>query len=123
MRELKVSRLEHDLPPYGDDYDIGFAALPAAVYFPFGYITSGRVCWMAGFGRPARDKFVPVAACARRCNAVTLKLKSPDFAFPVFQNGNTVFYRYSAAMLSMLFAKARRNPLRLVYQGWAMGMP
>lgn len=123
MQQLQVRRLEHDLPPYGDEYDIGFGALPAAVYFPFGVITGGRVCWMAGFGRPARDKFVPVAACARRCNSVALKLESPDFALPVFQNGNTVFYRYSDTRLSALFAEARRSPLRLVYQGWAMGMP
>jgi len=123
MRRLQVRRLEYDLPPYGDDADIGCGLMPAAVYFPLGAITSGRVCWMAGFGRPAREKFVPAKVCARRCNARALKLASPDFALPVFQNGNTIFYRYSDARLSRLGARARAEKVRLVYQGAAMGIP
>lgn len=123
MQRLQVRRLEYDLPPYADDSGIAFGALPATVYFPFGCVTSGRVCWMAGFGRPAREKFVPAAACVRRCNTVALRLASPDFALSVFQNGNTVFYRYRDATLALLFAKARAEGLRLVDQGGAMGIP
>jgi hypothetical protein len=123
MQALQVRRLEYDLPPYADDSGIACGALPTAVYFPFGCVTSGRVCWMAGFGRPLREKFVPAKVCARPCSTVVLKLASPGFELPVFQNGNTVFYRYDNARLSRLFAQARSQGLRLVYQGEAMGIP
>jgi hypothetical protein len=123
LQAMQVRRLEYDLPPYAEDSGIACGALPTAVYFPFGCVTSGRVCWMAGFGRPPREKFVPPKVCARRCNTVVLKLASPEFGLPVFQNGNTVFYRYGNGRLPRLFAQARSQGLRLVYQGQAMGIP
>ncbi len=112
-----VCRLERDLLPHRGETAPSDDRFGLSVYYPFGCFTSGRICWPAS----ARQGFVPGGPCDRICGTLSMQLKHPDFALPVFQNGNTLFYRYSPVMLSSLWRIAENRALRLVFQGWAMG--
>jgi len=113
-----VCRLEQDLLPYGTgirrNRNKGFAV---SVYFPYGYVTAGRICWVAAFDGRAEEAFVPLPHCACSCVDTGLALEHEGFAFPVIQNGNAVFYRYSPSTVAALFRSAVRSDLRVVFQG------
>ena len=117
---LGVQRLERDLMPY--DRRSAFEDGPQAVsvYFPFGYVTTGRVCWPSTFAPGREEDFRPRRNCARICEGRPLVLRHPDAAFPIRQNGNTIFYLYPQDTLAALFRSAREGRLRLVYQGVAL---
>lgn len=113
-----ICRLEQDLLPYGSGIrrkkKEGFGL---SVYFPYGYVTAGRICWIAAFEEGAEEAFVPLPKCARSCIRTSLALEHESFSFAIIQNGNAVFYRYSSAMLAALFRSARRSDVRLIFQG------
>lgn len=120
MRRLDVKRLERDLLPYGSARVKSPEGFGVSVYFPFGYVTTGRVCWIASFRRSGRQKFSLGKPCDRPCSRLSLELHSPDSRFGLFQAGNVIFYRYSAATLAMFLSWAKRRRIRLVYQGLAI---
>jgi hypothetical protein len=120
MVELGVSRLERDIFPYVRRKLCGSPKLGISVYFPFGYITMGRVCWTATFAQPPGGMFVASGKCARTCDTMPLLLRSDDFSFPVIQNGNTVYYLYPISLVASLVEVARNQNLRLVYQGFVL---
>jgi len=121
LLESGVMRLERDLLPYGKVKGNGDSRLALSIYFPFGYITTGRICWLATFRQEKQQKFIPVKHCTQPCTKVSFQLKSSDFSFPIVQSGNTVFYLYSPAMVRSLLRMAQREEIRLVYQGLALG--
>ena len=120
MLKLGVSRVERDLFPYGGHDSKSSSTLKTSFYFPFGYITTGRVCWLASFRQPDNKKFAISKGCDRICNTLTLKLSTEKSSFQLIQGGNTVFYLYTQAMLGSLMERAKRENLRLVYQGVAL---
>ncbi|UCF90559.1 MAG: hypothetical protein JSW39_20005, partial [Desulfobacterales bacterium] len=65
MRDLQVRRLERDLLPFGTLDLENLEGLATSVYFPFGYVTTGRVCWIASFGQSAGKKFALSNGCSR----------------------------------------------------------
>ena len=115
-QRMGIERLETDLLPYGDP-KIEACPFQRSIYFPFGYITSGRICWIASFGQPASRKFVPLKSCRGPCRQLTLELHGSGFQFRVFQNGNTIFYLYTRAMMRDLLERASDGSIRLVLQG------
>jgi hypothetical protein len=117
MRELNVTRLERDLLPYGESEIRCRGGLAASVYFPFGYITTGRVCWMKSFHGSAGRKYSISNGCHRSCNNISLKLSHANANMKLFQAGNTIFYLYAPSKLAALTKQARIQNLRLVYQG------
>lgn len=119
MTELSVARLERDLLPYGNIPD-ALSGFGTSVYFPFGYVTTGRVCWPASFKQGAKQKFMPAKKCSCPCNAMTLELRNDSFSFKIIQSGNTIFYLYPSSKLDSLIKKAEHENLRLVYQGFAI---
>ncbi|SDU41058.1 hypothetical protein [Desulfobacula phenolica] len=114
---LGVHRLEQDLLPYADPGFVTPSRLKTAVYFPFGYVTTGRVCFTAGLNQTPGNRFRLAGKCSSPCATQSLLLKHSNLAFKLFQNGNTIFYQYTPAMLRSLFENARHHGLRLVYQG------
>jgi hypothetical protein len=117
MQELNVTRLERDLLPFGEPEIKRRGGLQASVYFPFGYITTGRVCWMKSFDTSAGRKFSISNGCRHACNKISLKLNHAKTDLPLFQTGNTIFYLYAASKLAALTQRAKTQKLRLVYQG------
>jgi hypothetical protein len=121
MLEMGVLRLERDIMPYATTIPKSSHMIKTSIYLPFGYITSGRVCWIASFGQQAREKFVPGNICTQPCNDISLNLKDSNVSLKVIQSGNTFFYLYPFTILKDLLLHARDQDLRLVYQGFYMG--
>lgn len=120
LSALHIGRCEQDLFPYRTHPVTGGDGLETSIYFPFGYVTSGRICWMATFGQPADNHFTPPDHCSRPCAGTLLELNSPQFVFRIFQSGNTIFYLYPPDRLDSLLATANTQGLRLVYQGFGL---
>ena len=120
LRELGVTRIERDLLPYAERPPATAPGLATSIYFPFGYLATGRVCWMASFDRVAAETFVPLKECSRPCRRGPLRIKSDSFSTPVIQSGNTLHYLYTPPMLAAIRNEARRKKVRLVYQGFAV---
>jgi hypothetical protein len=116
--ELAIERCEKDLMPFNASASGGDVALDTAIYFPFGYVTSGRTCWVASFDQPAEEQFIPPAHCSRPCQDSLLELKSDAFGLRIFQSGNTIFYLYPPQRLEHLLKVARDDGTRLIYQGF-----
>ncbi len=122
---MDIGRCEQDLLPYqknpaaGGDED----ELAKSIYFPFGYVTSGRICWTASFDQPAGKRFMPIGRCSRPCGDFMLELKSTAFSFRIFQSGNTIFFLYPAGRLDSLLQTTGTQRLRLVYQGFGFETP
>lgn len=110
LLELGVFRIERDLLPH---QNIAFGKLheklQSSVYFPYGYITTGRICWMS-------SKFLLSDKCAGFCHRGLMKLTHASLSMPLYQNGNTIFYRYKIDQLRKLIVLAEKTGLRLVYQ-------
>jgi len=117
MQELNVMRLERDLLPYGELEIQSFGEIESSVYFPFGYISTGRVCWMASFNASAEKKYAISSGCRHPCNKISLKLNNAGTNLQLIQTGNTIFYLYAPSQLATLVKQAKTQNLRLVYQG------
>ena len=117
MMDLGIDHLERDLFPYQESLRLKRSEPIACYYFPYGFITSGRVCWTATFKQQPEQKFIPAGRCQHTCSILSLGLKSNDVAFQTIQNGNTVFYLYPPEKLGLLTAEMRKANIRLIYQG------
>lgn len=121
MRELAarlgIRRFEQDLLPHADLDDINVPGMKTSVYFPFGYVTTGRACLTAGLVRHPDTGFRMNNGCHSPCISYGLKLKHPRLDLELFQSGNTLFYRYTVAVMKRLLNQAESNAVRLVFQG------
>lgn len=121
LLHMGVSRLEKDLLPYGEHWSNGSEPkLNVSTYFPYGYITTGRVCLAASFTQPTEQKFTPPHRCARSCNGSAFELKGEASRFRIMLSGNTAFYLYDIDMIGSLLKTAGNGKVRLVYQGYAV---
>ena len=109
---LGIRRVELDNLPQGTDLEFAGPQVKAAVYVPFGFISTSRICMAAGLHYPKRDKFQPGAACHHECQAHLLEytytnspLDNRDQKF--YLKGNTYFYVHTEAMLRRLLDQAR----------------
>jgi hypothetical protein len=119
LSSLGVCRIEQDLMPYGSDFFRGDSRLAASLYFPFGYVTTGRICRIASQTLQGREKFLIPDQCKSPCRHRMEELVHDSFHFRLFQNGNTIFWRYSVESLSRLFEQSVNRSFRLIYQGVA----
>jgi hypothetical protein len=120
MARLKVKGLERDLLPHGEGVAKSSTAYQTAYYFPFGYVTTGRVCRTATFGKKAGCDFAMVQKCSKPCNGLSFRLKNDAVSLDLIQSGNTVFYLYPLTSLMGFVEKAAEENHRLIYQGLAI---
>lgn len=123
MTRRGVHRLERDLLPHGAPRWEIPEGLGESAYFPFGYVTMGRVCWLASLEGKHSKKFSLTDTCRRTCRDMSLRLTDPPRNLELLQEGNAVFYRYPASLLLSFLSWAARRGLRCVYQGLAIGVP
>ena len=114
---LKVSRVERDIMPNAGYMPTNHKNYSTSYYFPFGYVTTGRVCWTAGFAKNAIDTYKPLYQCARPCEDLTFHLSNDSTQTDLLQCGNTIFYRYSIGLMAALMNQAQQGHDRLIYQG------
>ncbi len=120
LREMDVRRFERDLLPYGEPDTTSTDGLGRSVYFPFGYVSTGRVCWVASFKASAGRKFSPPDACHGPCNGLLLEMGGAQSNFRLFEGGNTVFYLYPPSVLGSFATDPTYKEVRLVCQGLAI---
>jgi len=119
LERLGVSGVEMDNLPQGAVYD---ARLPVAVYLPFGFISTSRVCMAAGLHYRKGDKFQPGAPCRHQCQTHLLEYTYTNSPFhnsdqKFHLKGNTYFYTHTEPMLQSLFEQAAAGRVnRLVFQ-------
>ena len=119
---MGVSSVELDNLPQG--IDLGFAddGVKASVYFPFGFISTSRICMAAGLHYRKRDKFQPGAPCRHECQSHLLEYAYTNSPFPnrdqkFYLKGNSYFYAHTEEMLRLLFQQARAGLIeRLIFQ-------
>lgn len=120
LREMDARRFERDLLPYGEPDTKSTDGLGTSVYFPFGYVSTGRVCWVASFEAPAATKFGPLAACHGPCDGLLLEMGGARSSFRLFESGNTIFYLYPSSVLGSFATDPAYEEVRLVCQGIAI---
>lgn len=121
MARRGVKRLERDLLPHGTPRWNLPERLGSSVYLPFGYVTMGRVCWLASFAETKAKRFSVADTCRRTCRDLTLRLRTANLE--LLQEGNAIFYPYPASLLRSFLSWAAGCGLRCVYQGLAIGAP
>lgn len=112
---LGIKRLERDLLPYDDKIMID-DAIAASIYFPYGYVTTGRICRIAALTGHENERFSILSRCAQVCEKMAFEMEHPDFTFQIFQSGNTVFYLYPVGVCQSLLVKEKTDSVRLIYQ-------
>ncbi len=122
MVRLHVSRFERDLLPHGAPRWNVPHGLATSVYVPFGYVSMGRVCWLASFERSPATKFSLADTCGRSCRDASLCLTDAKSNLKLLQEGNAIFYRYPASLLSSFLTWTKGREVRCVYQGLAIGV-
>jgi hypothetical protein len=105
--------------PYAKGLEADSLRVKTSIYFPFGYITSGRICQTASQYRHGRKKFLITKKCTKHCNNQTMELFHESFKLKLFQNGNTIYYLYEPSVLKNLLSIRKDSALRIVYQGFA----
>ncbi len=121
LARFGVDAVEMDNLPQG--MDLSFTArVRLAVYLPYGFIATSRVCMAAGLHYRKADKFQPGAPCRHECQS---HLVEYSYTTSPFENrdqrfllkGNSYFYQHSDGMLDSLFDHARAGRVsRLVFQ-------
>jgi hypothetical protein len=119
LERLGVAGVEMDNLPQGASYD---SPLPLAVYLPFGFISTSRVCMAAGLHYRKSDKFQPGAPCRHQCQTHLVDYTYTNSPFvnrdqKFYLKGNTYFYTHTEHMLESLLEQAAAGRVaRLVFQ-------
>ncbi len=98
LDQKKVRRVEVDNPLQGLAVDFTAQEIPASIYLPFGYVTTGRICLPGSLGLLPGEKFSHLGRCGRECSGTVLALKNTKSPFEtdrdlvLYQRGNTIFY-------------------------------
>src|SRR5262245_31227026 len=119
LNRLGVRGVEMDNLPQGAICD---SPLPLAVYLPFGFISTSRICMAAGLQYRKTDKFQPGAPCRHQCQTHLVEYSYTNSPFPnrdqkFYLKGNTYFYTHTERMLEALLTQAAAGRVdRLVFQ-------
>ncbi len=120
LKRFGVEMIEMDNLPQGNDLNAG--GLDIAVYLPFGFISTSRVCMAAGLHYHKADKFQPGAPCRHECQTHLLEYQYTNSPFgnrdqKFYLKGNSYFYHHSEAMLRALLEQAAQGRIaRLIFQ-------
>jgi hypothetical protein len=122
LSQLGVAGVELDSLPQG--MDLGFAGrgLGVAVWFPFGFVATARVCMAAGLHYRKPDKFQPGAPCRHECQTHLVRYTYTNSPFQnrdqqFYLRGNTYFYAHTAPMLRALLDHAAAGRVsRLIFE-------
>jgi hypothetical protein len=120
LTRLGVTMVEMDNLPQGNDLNAN--ELDLAVYLPFGFISTSRVCMAAGLHYHKADKFQPGAPCRHECQTHLLEYQYTNSPFgnreqKFYLKGNSYFYHHSEPMLRALLAQVAQGHIaRLIFQ-------
>ncbi len=117
LMDMGFSRIEMDLVPQG--IKINFNNLPfrASFYYPWTYITTGRICEMGSLNQEDNEKFTVYNPCQKECQKYYSSwfTEFPGASNKIFAFGNTVFMLCEAPK-SLLKKYVDQGFDRVVYQ-------
>jgi hypothetical protein len=122
LTRFGVHTIEMDNLPQGNDLSFAERGLQIGAYFPFGFISTSRVCMAAGLHYHKQNKFQPGAPCRHECQSHLLEYSYTNSPFSnrdqkFYLKGNSYFYAHTEAMLRALFAQAESGQIaRLIFQ-------
>lgn len=118
LSKLGVCRYEFDLPITG--LRLRNTSAHYSLYWPFQYITTGRVCLFRALTKTGKNRFlVGSDQCSQPCRGFELELRKPlngySFEFGIrknnnylYQKGNTLYYTYDNPNIAQQLAQFDR---------------
>lgn len=93
LLDMGISRVELDLVPQGIGIDFNILPVKASFYYPWTYITTGRICEMGSLNQAPEEKFTVYNPCRKECQKYYASWTSewPGVSNKIFSFGNTVF--------------------------------
>jgi len=88
LQPYGVGRVELDNLLQGLRRDDG---LPASLYYPYGYITTTRMC-LTNAAYDRKRSFREIFPCKKDCQILSFTLRSPKMPVEIILRGNTQFY-------------------------------
>lgn len=122
LRRHGVELVELDNVMQGLDIDFRNTPVGAALYVPYGFVATGRVCLIASLHQPQRERFRPETKCHHECQQYVTVY---TYARPPWGNeeqrfllkGNTHFYAHTEEMLRFVFSRCEHLGIRrFIYQ-------
>lgn len=113
LSNMGVSRVEFDLVPQGIKTDFSGSSFSAGFYYPWSYITTGRVCEIGSLDTVPENKFRLDKPCGRQCRDYYMHLYNDSCdceesrnsmsvaSSHIFQKGNTIFMLCEAPRASI----------------------
>ena len=98
-----IKRVEIDNLVWDMDTNIPIE-LCVSVYFPYGYISTGRMCWKVSLG---------YGHCKRQCKKYYFQIKHKSLPVPLYAIGNTIFYKSHKLDFERLSGLGK---IRIIYQ-------
>jgi len=89
LKRMSVKRVELDNLLQGIRRNNG---LPASLYYPYGYISTTRLCLMMGGDKPGKN-LRSLGTCHRECRNYSVTLRHSDMSADLLLKGNTQFFR------------------------------
>ncbi len=117
-----VETVEQDILLQGLDADFHRLPFDVAFYFPYGFVTTGRLCMIGSLHLEGCERFQPNLRCQHECQLYMSEHKFLGTTLPTrgtafFQRGNTFFYSPDAQLLGSFLGRAEAMGVgRLVYE-------
>jgi hypothetical protein len=104
LQRYGVARVEFDNVPQGIDVDMSGTPLRGSVYAPFGFVTTGRICFIGALNAPPERRFRVDTPCRHECRSYEHFLRRNVSPMPgaatspsvqqveLARKGNTIFF-------------------------------
>ncbi len=120
----RVNRVELDPVLQGFDFDLKPVNLKASVYLPFGFATTGRICFIGSLNRKPEEKFTVYGGCRRECQIYDQYLQKNLSPIPeAVRDGRVAEIELERKGNTLFFANTQLAPIlqnenidRLIYQ-------
>jgi hypothetical protein len=93
LLDLGIDRVELDLVPQGIRINFNNLPLKASFYYPWTYLTTGRICEMGSMHQEDNEKFTLFNPCQKECQKyyASWETETPGSSNKIFAFGNTIF--------------------------------
>lgn len=122
LKRSGIRTVEVDNVVQGIDMDFNTSGFTAALYVPYGFIATGRICLFASLNQPKEKKFTVSTICSKECQRHYAECSYNEAPFKgnpfaLLHRGNTVFYPQGKNLLhsALLHAEAK-GIKRIIYQ-------
>lgn len=122
LKSSGIRMIEVDNVVQGIDMNLKAMGLRGALYLPYGFVATGRICLFASLNQPREKKFTVSTACSKECQRHYAECSYNEAPFKgnpfvLLHRGNTIFYPQGKNLLrsALLHAEAKGIE-RIIYQ-------